>query len=235
MPPKPGDIVRSQLAKNPPDPNARPATPEPTTLSGVRPGHAALDTPSPRRQSWSVSGPRNRRSTERGEELKRDNEKKAARREKIIRTRQRNLARRAHIESQGDGNGNGNGSNNNGGNHIELPESRPRRRGRSSTIRDLSRSPTPGCTDREPESLPPIQPQTQPARDSQYTFVYETLDHDGLVWYAQDRLNINLCSSDTQTILTLLRLSKGKQAPEVGPSGLPPSVQGYHTINFFLC
>ncbi|KAG9074437.1 hypothetical protein FRC06_010700, partial [Ceratobasidium sp. 370] len=64
----PGDIVKSQLADLPSDPDARPVTPEPTTPSGVQRGHALYDTPAQGEQSVEFrSGRRRRRSTEHGD------------------------------------------------------------------------------------------------------------------------------------------------------------------------
>ncbi|KAG8719935.1 hypothetical protein FRC08_001596 [Ceratobasidium sp. 394] len=205
----PGDIVKSQLANDTPDPDTRPATPEPTTSSGVKRGRALYDTP-PKAN---------------------DQSRKANIWDKSLDTRRYNAGLRARIEEppkhngngsgSGNGNdsGNGNGNNNNDANPEPLPESHSRQHGKKRTVRDLSRSPTPGSTDHEPD--PPTQQQTT---ESQYTYVYETLDHEGLVKYAEERLRFDLRSKDTQAILTLLRLAEGQQASQVGPARQPASI-----------
>lgn len=60
--------------------------------------------------------------------------------------------------------------------------------------------------------------------DSQYTFVYETLDHEGLVEYAQENFGVDGRGCDTQTILAKLRVAEMQQKAKVGPPRLPPSV-----------
>ncbi|KAG9123620.1 hypothetical protein FRC07_014488 [Ceratobasidium sp. 392] len=238
------DIVDEQLAKNPPDPDARPPTPEPTTESGVRRHHARYDTPERGQPAAeSVSGRRSARSTERGKQYTDEFNRKEAIRKKANRTRKRKADMRARIAASQErdrnndtGNGGGNGQNDGGnddrrdnGNDTDapvsvqpLPQSRPCRRGRARTVRDLSRSPTPGSTDHEPDPIPvPAPASTQPqARSSQYSYVYETLDHAGLIKYAQEKLGFDLGSRTTQEILSMLRVAEGEQASQMGLTGL---------------
>ncbi|KAG9085386.1 hypothetical protein FS749_004458 [Ceratobasidium sp. UAMH 11750] len=213
----PGDIVKSQLADLPADSDARPATPEPTTPSGVRRGHALYDTPEPGEQSAEFrSGPRRCRSTEHGEWYRTDESRKASIRHKKNDTRQYNASLRTRIEEPPKRKGDDQGDK------VEpLPEAQPRKPPKGKAARDLPRSPTPGSTDHEQEPDPPTQQQTG---GSQYTYVYETLDHDGLVKYAQEKLQFDLSKSDTQTILTLLRFAEGQQATQVGPARQPATI-----------
>ncbi|KAG9087049.1 hypothetical protein FRC06_002757 [Ceratobasidium sp. 370] len=192
MSPTPGDIVRSQLANDSPDPDTRPVTPEPTTPSGVERGSTLYNTP-------LNAEDQNRKNNIRD-----------------------NLRARIKEPPKRNGKGNGDGEGDNNGNDADpepLPESHPRQRGKKRAVRDLSRSPTPGSTDHEPD--PPTQQQTT---ESQYTYVYEMLDHKGLVKYAEERLRFNLSSKDTQDILALLRLAEGQQASQVGPARQPASI-----------
>ncbi|KAF8593153.1 hypothetical protein BDV93DRAFT_566854, partial [Ceratobasidium sp. AG-I] len=149
-------------------------------------------------------------------------------RKKGNRTRKINGARRAH---EGTPN-----SHNNSSEVQSRPQSDPvppshtelepgplpgrQRRGRSGKARRISRSPTPGSTDHELEDA--TQP---PSSDTQYTFVYETLDHEGLVRYAHENHGVDVRGCDTQTILTKIRVAQKQQASQVGPSRQPPSVQ----------
>ncbi|KDN39107.1 hypothetical protein RSAG8_09014, partial [Rhizoctonia solani AG-8 WAC10335] len=73
------------------------------------------------------------------------------------------------------------------------------RRGRSRTIHAISRSPSPASTDHEQD-----QPTQVPASETQYTYVYETLNHEGLVKHAQEEFGIDIQGCDTQTIIDRL-------------------------------
>ncbi|KAG9087126.1 hypothetical protein FS749_003142 [Ceratobasidium sp. UAMH 11750] len=214
---RPGDIVKSQLTDLPPDPDARPATPKPTTPSGVRRGHALYDTPEPGEQSAEFrSGRRKCRSTEHGDWYRDDESRKANIRNKKNDTRQYNASLRTRIEEPPKRN-----KNQDDGKVESLPEAQPRRPHKGKAARDLPRSPTPGSTDHEQEPDPPTQQQTS---GSQYTYVYETLDHDGLVKYAQEKLRFDLSKIDTQAILALLRLAEGQQATQVGSARQPATI-----------
>ncbi|KAG9081920.1 hypothetical protein FRC06_005332 [Ceratobasidium sp. 370] len=205
----PGDIIKSQLADNLPDPDARPITPKPTTPSGIRRGHVLYDTPEKGEQSSEArSGPRRRRSTEHGDWYRADETCKANIRKKQHDTRRYNAAMCARIEEPPKRNNNDQGN----GEVEPLPEAQLHHH-QGKTARDLPRSLTPGSTDHEPEPNPLTQQQTS---GSQYTYVYETLDHDGLVKYAQEKLCFDLSKSDTQTILVLLQLAEGQQVTQVG-------------------
>ncbi|KAF8602242.1 hypothetical protein BDV93DRAFT_509480 [Ceratobasidium sp. AG-I] len=228
MPPNAKQLVDDHLANSQPDPDARPVTPEPTTQSGVAPEHALYDTPPDGSQSAEFrSGRRKRRSTERGDRWAKDRTRAEQRRKKTNRSRKVNGARRTHErESQ---NPRSNGSS---GAAPAVPDDEPARvqlnagplpereqRGRTRRVRDISRSPTPGSTDHEFEgaTLPPTG-------NTQFTFVYETLDHEGLVRYTKEKFGLDVRGCDTQTILAKVGVAEGQQASQVGPSRLPPSV-----------
>ncbi|CAE6456754.1 unnamed protein product, partial [Rhizoctonia solani] len=83
-------------------------------------------------------------------------------------------------------------------------------RGRSRAIRPLSRSPSPGSTDYEQE-----QP-TQAPGGSQYTYKYETLDHEGLIHCAQEEFDLDVRGCDTQTIINRIRLAGAEPPSQVG-------------------
>ncbi|KAG9080739.1 hypothetical protein FRC06_006203, partial [Ceratobasidium sp. 370] len=93
MSPTPGDIVRSQLANDSPDPDARPVTPEPTTPSGVEHGCALYDTPPNGEPSSEFrSGPWRRRSTSRYSWYAEDQNRKNNIRDKSLDTRRYNAS-----------------------------------------------------------------------------------------------------------------------------------------------
>ncbi|CAE6537812.1 unnamed protein product [Rhizoctonia solani] len=90
-------------------------------------------------------------------------------------------------------------------------------RGRSRAVRPLSSHP--------PESTVHIHDQpTQEPGESQYTYVYETLDHEGLVKYAQEEFDLDVQGCDTQTIIGRLQLAEAKQKAQVGPPRRPASI-----------
>ncbi|KAG8759336.1 hypothetical protein FRC11_002094 [Ceratobasidium sp. 423] len=60
------------------------------------------------------------------------------------------------------------------------------------------------------------QPKHQ-VSESQYTYEYHTLDHDGLVAYAQEEFGLDIQGCDTQTIIRQLQLAEAEQTAEVGP------------------
>ncbi|KAG9094989.1 hypothetical protein FRC06_010252 [Ceratobasidium sp. 370] len=195
----PGDIVKSQLANNSPDPDARPVTPEPMTPSGVQRGCALYDTPPEGEQPAKFrSGPRRRRSSSQYSWYTDDQARKANIWNKALDTRHYNARLRARIKEppKDNSNNNSNSNGNDNANPEPLPKSHPRHCGKKRAVRELSQSPMPGLTDHKPN--PPTQQQTG---ESQYTYVYETFDHDGLVKYTEERLRFDLRSKDTQTIL----------------------------------
>ncbi|EUC54039.1 hypothetical protein RSOL_027690 [Rhizoctonia solani AG-3 Rhs1AP] len=65
---------------------------------------------------------------------------------------------------------------------------------------------------------------TQASENTQYTYEYETLTHEGLVQFAKDKFNLDVQDCDTCTILELLEHAKTQQPPEMGPSGGSPSI-----------
>ncbi|GAB1528425.1 hypothetical protein RhiTH_011619 [Rhizoctonia solani] len=88
-----------------------------------------------------------------------------------------------------------------------------RQRGRSSSIRPIfvpSSSP-----EVEPERTSQGQSQPQPA------CTLETLNHKGLLRYAQEEFNINGSGWNTQTIICHLQLAQAQQALQMGSSWRP--------------
>ncbi|KAG9093018.1 hypothetical protein FS749_015245 [Ceratobasidium sp. UAMH 11750] len=207
------DLVNSHLANQQPNVNARPATPEPTTQSGVEVGHALYDTPPPGGQSAEyVEGPRKPKPSSRGKKYRETFELDEAKRLRSNNTRARNAT--IHTQSQVPGN--------NHSTQGPQPRSRPLpkacRKGKSKGARNsISRSPSPGSTDCEPEE--PTQPQTA---NPQYT--YETLDHEGLIKYAKEKFNLNVCGCSTQAIFAMLWDAEGRQAPQMGLARQPASI-----------
>ncbi|KDN44356.1 hypothetical protein RSAG8_05620, partial [Rhizoctonia solani AG-8 WAC10335] len=65
---------------------------------------------------------------------------------------------------------------------------------------------------------------TQASENTQYTYEYETLTHEGLVQYAKDNFNLDVQDCDTHTILELLELAEAEQASQMGPSRIPSSI-----------
>ncbi|KAG9086164.1 hypothetical protein FRC06_003242 [Ceratobasidium sp. 370] len=101
------------------------------------------------------------------------------------------------------------------------PITRPRGRGRAA--HNLERSPTPGSTD--VEDLPIVSGNT-PA-DSQYTYVYETVDHTTLVRIAEKRVpgGANLATWSTKDLLAAIQTSSSDQATSVAAERRPTSIQ----------
>ncbi|KDN43808.1 hypothetical protein RSAG8_05801, partial [Rhizoctonia solani AG-8 WAC10335] len=156
-----------------------------------------------------VSGRRKSRSTER---TKRTSQERTQQKSNDTRARNRSL----HSDNEPRCNNKSpqhEGSDSSGAEAVPIP----RQRGRSRTVRlELSASPEP--TINEPE-----QP-TQVSDDSQYTYEYETLTHEGPVQYAKEAFNLDVKGCNTHTILDLLRLAEAEQAPQVGPSRCPASI-----------
>ncbi|KAG9088020.1 hypothetical protein FRC06_002258 [Ceratobasidium sp. 370] len=110
---------------------------------------------------------------------------------------------------------------------------KPKPRGRSLTTRKgnqnrpPTRSPTPGSTDVDPEDLDFVTGKT-PA-GSQYTYIYETVDHDTLVRIAEKKLgtdfNARLGDCSTQDIIAMLQVHEADQPIKLLPPA-PISVGG---------
>lgn len=246
MTPSAKDIVNSQLANFGPNPDARSVTPEQRTSSGVVPEHALYDSPEEGSQPAEFrSGRRQRRSTERGGRWIETVTRSAGIRKKGNRTRKINSARRAHVQgysteeasaSQGptltqptsqskpipEPQPNPHSQPNPNSQPKPGPLPKSKRRGRSRTVRDISRSPTPGSTDHSREREAPTQPATNSPR---ITYVYETLDLAGLIRYARDKFAIDGRDCNTQTLLAKLRVAETQQATQVGPPRQPPTIQ----------
>ncbi|KAG9121937.1 hypothetical protein FRC07_001886 [Ceratobasidium sp. 392] len=210
--PDPKDIVDSHLSKLSPARDVRPPTPEPTTEAGTTPNNALYDNPEPE----LTSGGRRRKSTERGDLYNADYARKEAIREKSNRTRARNTAMRARIaESERGRDTSDQQASHDAPRPQPLPESRPR--GRSRTIRELSRSPTPGSTDHEQDE--PAQP---PINKDNY--IHEKLTYKGLAERAKEMYDIDISGCNTQGILEKVRVAEGEQATKVGSLRRPASI-----------
>lgn len=71
--------------------------------------------------------------------------------------------------------------------------------------------------------------------NSQYTYIYETLDHEGLVRYARDNFGIDGHESSTQAILAKIFLAKRDHATHVGSPRQPVSVSSILSITVVNC
>ncbi|KAF8593926.1 hypothetical protein BDV93DRAFT_516183 [Ceratobasidium sp. AG-I] len=211
--------VNLKLTDSQPDPNARPATPEPTTASGIEPKYALYDN-SPSQGTRSAefrSGSRKRRSTERGESYVAVCNRAEDIREKGNWTRRRNNALRACIAEPGDSDTD----------HAKPATSQPksqrargplpakRCRGRSRTGRHLLRSPTPGSTDQEIEA----KESTQPSEHAQETLPIEALHAHARKVFGEDFLDV-----DTQVVLQRLQDAPHHKAAEMAPPRQSSSV-----------
>ncbi|KAG8732417.1 hypothetical protein FRC11_013817 [Ceratobasidium sp. 423] len=90
--------------------------------------------------------------------------------------------------------------------------------GRSQTTRILSALPPPASAGNQPG-----QPIQSPA-ESQYTYEYQTLNHEGLVAYAKEEFGLDVQGCDTQTIIRRLQLAEAEQTAEVGLSRRSASI-----------
>ncbi|KEP45196.1 hypothetical protein V565_304310, partial [Rhizoctonia solani 123E] len=101
---------------------------------------------------------------------------------------------------------------------------RTRQRGRSQTAR--TRSASPPVRSAGNHSQPPTQPEqpTQAPEESQYTYEYNTLDHNGLVSFAKEKFGIDVQGCDTQTIIRRLQLAKTEQTTQMELSGCSTSI-----------
>ncbi|CEL57094.1 hypothetical protein RSOLAG1IB_12070 [Rhizoctonia solani AG-1 IB] len=78
---------------------------------------------------------------------------------------------------------------------------------------------------RYPPQAPPRSSQNgHPKATSQDINTHETLNHEGLVHYAQKEFGIDGKGCDTQTIISRLRLAQAQQTPWLGSSQRPPSI-----------
>ncbi|KEP44974.1 hypothetical protein V565_337380, partial [Rhizoctonia solani 123E] len=97
------------------------------------------------------------------------------------------------------------------------------RRGRSQTTRTRSASPPVRSTGSHSQTATQPEQPTQ-ASESQYTYEYNTLDHNGLVSFAKEKFGIDVQGCDTQTIIRRLQLAKTEQTSEVELSGQSTSI-----------
>ncbi|KAG8716828.1 hypothetical protein FRC08_008739 [Ceratobasidium sp. 394] len=121
--------------------------------------------------------------------------------------------------------------------HIEVPVPEPRGRaatraqpqpviqprGRGRAARNLERSPTPGSTD--VEDLPIVSGNTPVG--SQYTYVYETVDHATLVRIAEKKVpgGANLSTWSTKDLLAAIQVYDSDQATSVAAERRPTSIE----------
>ncbi|KAJ1299594.1 hypothetical protein OPQ81_012015 [Rhizoctonia solani] len=68
-----------------------------------------------------------------------------------------------------------------------------------------------------------VQP-TQTQDNSQHTYIYETLNHDGLVEFAQKEFSLDVQGCSTQAIIHQLRVAKAEQASADGTLWHPPLI-----------
>lgn len=64
--------------------------------------------------------------------------------------------------------------------------------------------------------------------ESQFTYLYETLSHEGLVAIAQERLDEDVSGWSTQEIFEKLKLAPRNKASQMGPSRQPSSVSNLY-------
>ncbi|KAB5588225.1 Formin-like protein 20 [Ceratobasidium theobromae] len=209
------DIVDSHLANTPTNPDTHPSATEPKDDQG--PVGLYDYPPEDVRSREYTTGRRQSRSTERNLQYREMRASEEQKRHKSNDTRARNTALRARVRDPTDQPGQ-NGGGPEGEAATSSDPTATHRRGRSTTIRPLSRSPTPGSTDHKCDR------PTQVPGESQYTYVYETLNHEGLVKFAQETFGLDVGGCDTQTIIHKLRVAEAQQASQVGPSRRPPSI-----------
>ncbi|KDN46239.1 hypothetical protein RSAG8_04466, partial [Rhizoctonia solani AG-8 WAC10335] len=168
-----------------------------------------------------VTGRRQSRSTERNRQYRATRTRNEKKRHKSNDTRsknssqQRTRVREPSPEPQRCVNSN---TECEGSNHSDAEAgSDTSQRGRSRTIHSLSRSPSVDSA-----SYEHAQP-TQTQGNSQYTYVYETVNHDDLVKFAQE-FGLDVQGCGTQAIIRQLRVAEAEQAPVDGTSRCPPSV-----------
>ncbi|CUA74763.1 Formin-like protein 20 [Rhizoctonia solani] len=144
-----------------------------------------------------ASGRRQSRSTERNLQYRAERASQERTRRKSNDTRARNRSLRADNTSP----------------EREAPA--PGQRGRSRAVHPTSLSASPEPTANE---------HTQALDNTQYTYKYETLTHEGLIQYAKDQLNLDVEGCNTHTILQLLQHAEAEQTPQVGSSLRSPSI-----------
>ncbi|KAG9087423.1 hypothetical protein FS749_002925 [Ceratobasidium sp. UAMH 11750] len=106
---------------------------------------------------------------------------------------------------------------------ITISKPQPKRpRNTRKRDRSPSRSPTPGSTDVDPAELDFVTGKTQAG--SQYTYVYETVDHSNLLRIAEKKLGENMDGHSTQEILEKLRVAAEAKTPALATKRYNTSV-----------
>ncbi|QRV93926.1 LON domain serine protease [Ceratobasidium sp. AG-Ba] len=247
--------------------NLRSPSPEPTTTSGVAPGHALYDTPPPGEPPVEL-GPRSRRPPEKYEYYA--NARSRSRSQSIASRRTR--ARKARAASFGTAHSSGpdNGDDQVVDDDISAPPSmhnaapapqnppdpaelepepsklqhqrnknkkarvanpsHPRARpasrgrgGRARIAREHDRSPSPATSDIAPEEEPTtIYFGSTPPGESQFSALYETVDHSEFIKYAKAKLGSpqieDLQNRGTQNIVEMVRVAEEDSQAKVGSS-----------------
>ncbi|CAE6403487.1 unnamed protein product [Rhizoctonia solani] len=210
------DLVKSNLADTPTDSttprNNQPADNEQVGLYDYPPNDP--------RSREHVTGRRQSRSTERNVHYRTQRTSEERKRRKSNGTRARNKSlRRTQAQDPATQDRQVDGDPARGGpatlGHEATPASDER--GRSRSVRAISLSPSLGSPDCERE-----QPSQVPA-DSQYTYEYKTLTHEGLIDYAKE-LGLDVRGCDTHTIINLIKLAETQQASQVAPTRRPASI-----------
>ncbi|KAG8725352.1 hypothetical protein FRC09_001702 [Ceratobasidium sp. 395] len=197
----------------------RSVTPEPTTTSGVTPGHAAFDSPARRAEQAGVSPrPRSRTRTALGQEWDSLRQRSHSRSKKIKRTKQRNAEKRARA-SQVDEANNGHDSDDEdeGGNNVQ-PDEPGAQINPSVTQADEAapRSGRPNIRIQADQPRGRSRAVRKLGPGSPYTYVYESVDRDFLISYAEQKLEAsNLQDRSTQDIVEMLRVAQKDQTPKV--------------------
>ncbi|CAE7063566.1 unnamed protein product, partial [Rhizoctonia solani] len=170
-----------------------------------------------------VSGRRHSRSTERNVQYRTVRASQERKRRKSNDTRAKKASRR-HVKLQNPASQSRHSPEREGADPADAQavstpgqRRRARKRGRSRT-RAISASPSLGSTDCEREE------PSQALNSTQYTYAYETLDHDGLVKFAQEEFNLDVQGCDTQTIIHRLRIAEAEQATQMGSSQRSASI-----------
>ncbi|KAG8745883.1 hypothetical protein FRC11_012927, partial [Ceratobasidium sp. 423] len=217
MPRSAHDYVNSLRDKTQADPDTRPDTTE-ATETDTQVGLFDYPPDDPRSREH-VSGRRPRRDTEQIGQYRASRSRDEDRRRRSNDTRARNASlRRTQIEeptSQVEPTGDEPREPN------QLDEEEVRgvaQRGRSCTIHALQHSPSPGFANHG------RQQSTQAPSQSQYTYKYETLDHEDLVNCAQEEFGLDVRGYDTQAIIDRIRLATAEQAPQVGSARRSTSI-----------
>ncbi|EUC57341.1 hypothetical protein RSOL_219290, partial [Rhizoctonia solani AG-3 Rhs1AP] len=224
------DIVNSHLPNPQADSNNQPDDTEATSNESVGLYDYLPDDP---RSREYVTRPRERVPTERNIQYRARRNSEESTRLKANDTRARNQSLRStqgsqSVSQQRRTDGSPERAEPNPA-HTEAVSSasqrrRTRQRGRSQTAR--TRSASPPVRSAGNHSQPPTQPEqpTQAPEESQYTYEYNTLDHNGLVSFAKEKFGIDVQGCDTQTIIRRLQLAKTEQTTQMELSGCSTSI-----------